>query len=79
MTLHCYCGWSGDRSELVSATSDWIAEKNVDFDHFSNGKFNCPACGDSGGWRVTGDDDVDVDYPYPDHDDDDDLDEYAFG
>lgn len=69
MTLHCRCGWSGDSSDRVSATPEWIAENNVDYDHFANGNFNCPDCGESGGWLATGDDDVDVDYPYPDHDD----------
>jgi transcription elongation factor Elf1 len=62
-TLRCYCGWTGDSDERVPATPEWVAENDVDPEHFLNGNFNCPECGDSKGWDSL-DDDGDGIEPY---------------
>lgn len=55
LTLKCYCGWTGDSDERVPATPEWVIENDVDPEHFLNGNFNCPECGDSGAWRSNDD------------------------
>ena len=57
--FHCPCGWFGHSDDRVPASVAWIAENDVDHDHFKNNSLNCPDCGDSKGWRLSGEDDED--------------------
>jgi predicted RNA-binding Zn-ribbon protein involved in translation (DUF1610 family) len=58
MILTCStCGWSGTPDERVPASAAWIAEHDVDADHFRSNNLNCPDCGDSNAWQVEYDED----------------------
>lgn len=60
MGIKCsHCSWEGELDERVPATAAWIAVNDVDPDHFLNQSLNCPDCGESSAWILTGDDDVD--------------------
>lgn len=64
MGLRCsHCGWEGESSDRVPATAEWIQENGVDAEHFTANSLNCPDCGESSAWQVTGDDDEDVGHP----------------
>lgn len=56
MGIRCHCGWEGELADRVPATPEWLAENDVDPDHFTGNALNCPECGDSKGWTLTGED-----------------------
>lgn len=57
MGIHCsHCGWDGELDERVPATRQWVAENAVDPHHFLTNSLNCPDCGESSAWVLTGED-----------------------
>jgi Zn finger protein HypA/HybF involved in hydrogenase expression len=63
MTFHChFCSWSGDSDDRVPASADWVAQHNVDFEHFTQNSLNCPDCGEAQ-FTMSGDDDFDPGHP----------------
>lgn len=56
MGIRCPCGWHGELDERVPASADWLAQNDVDEVHFTHNALNCPECGESSGWVLTGED-----------------------
>jgi hypothetical protein len=69
MGIRCsHCEWSCDLSDRVPATAEWCADNELSsegIDHFLNNDLNCPECGESSAWILTGDDSSEDDYYYP--------------
>lgn len=61
-----HCGWEGDLDDRVPASAEWIAENDVDEDHFTGNKLNCPDCGESSAWILNEDlrDEAEDDDPF---------------
>jgi hypothetical protein len=68
MGIRCsHCGWEGELDERVPSTQQWAEDHAVDPHHFMNHNLNCPDCGESSAWVLTGEDagdDLDYDERY---------------
>lgn len=59
MGIRCaHCGWHGALDDRVPATPEWVAANKVDAAHFLGNSLNCPTCGESSAWSLTGEDDL---------------------